>query len=405
MLAAQPATADDLTGLTDLTLPAAKPDAAFSDEFAGPFDHWLNIKRDFDAAGDGETDDTKAIQTALDAIQPRTRTNSTLYLPAGTYRITETLRLGREGHGGGDAQGIMIVGEHPDKTLLVWDGKKGAAMLHYSGWYSRIGRLTFDGAGVAGSAIDHFGPFSTWNEYFDIYFKDVGFGIRAGDSAGIAETAVHRARFIRCSQAGISIQDWNTLDWWIWHSYFEDCRVGVTNVYKAGHFHVYESVFVRSGEADMTMGNTQYFSIRNNTSVDSNAFFVARPMGAGAQITLQGNTILRPRGGAPIRVGNVGPLLMLDNTIESAGGDTAVQLGQATRFVSLGNRYVSQMPVRGGGYVINVEDALPVLPGPAPLVERRVIGVKRGASSREIQAAINQADELSDCLRTRTCSL
>ena len=44
----------------------------------------------------------------------------------------------------------------------------------------------------------------------------------------------------------------------MWYCLFEDCRVGATNSYGAGNFHVYKSVFRRSTEADVTIGNTGY---------------------------------------------------------------------------------------------------------------------------------------------------
>ena len=60
------------------------------EEFVGPFASWLNVQRDFGAAGDSKTDDTPAFQRALDEIRKHRRA-SVLYLPAGTYRITQTL--------------------------------------------------------------------------------------------------------------------------------------------------------------------------------------------------------------------------------------------------------------------------------------------------------------------------
>jgi hypothetical protein len=46
--------------------------------------------RAFGASGDGETDDTDAIQAAIDAAGDR---GATIYLPAGTYLISETLTI------------------------------------------------------------------------------------------------------------------------------------------------------------------------------------------------------------------------------------------------------------------------------------------------------------------------
>jgi hypothetical protein len=72
---------------------AAEPEARASTASAlgsgsGPF---LNAK-DFGAAGDGQTDDTAALQAALDAC--RTAGGGTVYLPPGTYMVATARHAG-----------------------------------------------------------------------------------------------------------------------------------------------------------------------------------------------------------------------------------------------------------------------------------------------------------------------
>src|SRR5205085_5549588 len=137
----------------------------------------------------------------------------------------------------------------PDTTKLVWDGAAGGVMFNIDGVaYSKFNRLTFNGASKAGIAVDQswngqVQHFDTGNEYADDRFVDVGTGIRAGNLGhGGAETSVLRSKFIRNTVAGINTKNFNTLDWFIWHSTFEDCAVGVTNDPGAGNFNVYYSV-------------------------------------------------------------------------------------------------------------------------------------------------------------------
>jgi hypothetical protein len=59
---------------------------------------------DFGAVGDGIVDDTLAIQTAVNSSQ-----NKTLFFPAGTYKLTDTIYLGGRG---------SIVGEGPKATIF-----------------------------------------------------------------------------------------------------------------------------------------------------------------------------------------------------------------------------------------------------------------------------------------------
>ncbi len=64
-------------------------------------DNWINIKT-LGAVGDGKTDDTKALQQAID-------THETLYLPTGRYLVTNTLKLKKN---------TTIIGLNPITTQI-----------------------------------------------------------------------------------------------------------------------------------------------------------------------------------------------------------------------------------------------------------------------------------------------
>jgi hypothetical protein len=67
-----------------------------------PVGAWTNV-RTLGVKGDGETDDTAALQAAIDA-------HEVLYLPIGFYKITDTLRLRPD---------TVLIGLHPAVTQLV----------------------------------------------------------------------------------------------------------------------------------------------------------------------------------------------------------------------------------------------------------------------------------------------
>ena len=73
-------TISDMEVLKSLPPPAQKdiPDLA-------PMNTWVNLKT-LGATGDGTTDDTKAIQDAIDTYE-------TIYVPQGWYRVSETIKL------------------------------------------------------------------------------------------------------------------------------------------------------------------------------------------------------------------------------------------------------------------------------------------------------------------------
>lgn len=67
--------------------------------------------REYGAVGDGTTDDTAALQDALDALST---TGGLLYLPPGEYRVTSTLTFDGE---------ITIVGAGPVASIVAYEGE------------------------------------------------------------------------------------------------------------------------------------------------------------------------------------------------------------------------------------------------------------------------------------------
>lgn len=78
----------------------------------------IDVKRECGAKGDGVADDTAALQSAIERIWelPHSRT---IYLPKGTYRITQPLVFKRPGDGKeGSMVGPWIWGEDRDATII-----------------------------------------------------------------------------------------------------------------------------------------------------------------------------------------------------------------------------------------------------------------------------------------------
>lgn len=81
----------------------------------------FDAKTDFGAVGDGVTDDSAAIQNAIDAAA-QAGNGSEAYLPRGKYRIGKTLTIGE-----GD---FRLAGAIARRTELVWGGADGGTILH-----------------------------------------------------------------------------------------------------------------------------------------------------------------------------------------------------------------------------------------------------------------------------------
>jgi hypothetical protein len=384
---------------------ADAPQPLADDEFVGPLAGWKNVKTDYGAAGDGKADDTAAIQRAFDDLRLHQHSN-VLYFPAGTYRITKTVGTRRQGHT--DCMGITIVGEDPATTIIRWDGPAGGTMLLYDAWYSRIKRLTLDGAGTAGKAgiaLVYGGGFSTYNETSDMVFRDVTDGMAmANGQNGQAENEVLRCTFLRCSGAGIRTNNFNSLDIWAWYCRFEDCGYGLYN--GAGNFHAHQCVFLRSRNMDIGTANLMTFSFCNNFSLGSKCFMDwSGGHSWGSSTSITGNRIIDPTGEFAVRLGNGGPFLLADNVMRNREGNTkppvVLTWGDQTL---LGNTFSVENPVKTNGRfrlvaekVVpreQIDAAPPAIPPAPPKVNRTVFEVTAGASAADIQAAIDRAVKL-----------
>ncbi len=120
-----------------LAAPAfAMPGAQAGGEFVFPQDSGIvNVKAaPYNAAGDGKTDDTAAIQKALD---DNPNSNRIIYLPAGTYVISDTLKWPAGRHGGMAQKRVILQGQGVEATTVrlkdncagFGDPKKPRAMV------------------------------------------------------------------------------------------------------------------------------------------------------------------------------------------------------------------------------------------------------------------------------------
>jgi Pectate lyase superfamily protein len=379
------------------------------DEFLGPFPSWANLKTRYGAVGDGNSDDTQALQAALNDLG-KTGNWSVLYLPAGTYKITNQLDLSK-------AKNVAIVGESPDVVTLQWAGAVGGTMLRFQNdAYTRLQRITFDGNNTASNGLwirwdGKTDNFPTTFDISDNVFKNLQVGVRGGkvqtddghqDTA--SEVAIYRNKFIGNSAAGIVVKDWNTVNWWIRESLFENNKIGVKGI--VGTFNVSNSVFKNSIDGDIYGQNNFFIGLRNNYSIGSPYFYQTGATTTALPATIQGNTILNSTDSA-IQIKTPGPATLLANTIQNSEGNSnpAVTFGGLLpgNYVAVGNTFSVQNPikvdpaynrfleldtsVKDRSTINTSEKVLPLTPkqATAPVIE---VDALSGAS---IQAAIDRA--------------
>ena len=416
---------------TNILLPAF---AQEREEFNGPFDGWGDVKTRFGARGNGKDDDTKAFQRALDSLSNpivgyNTGKNAymVLYVPAGTYCISSTLTLKGK-------IGICIIGEDPAKTILKWTGSDGDTMFWANGSaYFKLSRFTWNANGRKNMEAVGIHWKDQWKdaqsqsfaalniELSDNYFiGGFKYGISGGTGGGVgtgandSEITIRRCLFESCTEAGIYINGFNALDYWIWDSRFTNCKIAINCI--KGNYHVYRSYFSGSRVWDMYNDNCYYLSVRGCYSRNANGFsgdcgYSSNPF----KRVFQDNTVVSPQNYA-VEYYHLGKVTLWDNRFEKLK-DTSKHFWVSTgswaigiyENMSLDNTYGVRSPLVNNrtamtNFVVNdkfassfKDDApafLATLSVTPPKVTRKIFEVRTGAKEADIQTAIDQASAL-----------
>ena len=244
---------------------------------------WVNVKTGVKPAayGDGVHDDTAAIQAGLNTIAQGIYGRKTLYLPAGTYRISKTLTMG-------NVWGTLVVGQ--GRTMrIVWAGPLNQTMYLSNGLiFARYAGITWDGANKAGIAIDN-QPHTTYEEatrHQDEAFLNFRVaGIRVGRSEILpnSEATYRNCLFQNCDN-GIALLGYNEVNHNFSGCEFQDNGTAVNCI--NGNVKIRDCHFERSRVADVQLGS-QSHSVRRCTSVGSAQFIKSPGGGAGCLATVE----------------------------------------------------------------------------------------------------------------------
>jgi len=301
------------------------------EEFNGPFPSWANVKTRFGAKGDGKTDDTKAIQQALDSLSNRLANYNTgksgytvLYIPAGSYRISATLTLKGK-------IGVKIVGQDPTNTGFIWQGNDNDTVFWANGSaYFSLQRISWDAGGRKNMEaiglhwkLQKEGYAPEQIEFADHIFNGFAKGISGGtlgggDGAGAneSEITIRRCIFNECTVAGILIRGYNALDYWVWYCRFINCRTGVTS--NSGNYHIYNSYFNHSAVADLYNNNSYYTSVRFCYSENSAAFSLEEGGSSNPFKRIFERNIVTGLTNIGILYTHAGKITMFDNVFKAA---------------------------------------------------------------------------------------
>lgn len=274
---------------------------------------WLNVKKGATpAVGDGVADDTDAIQKTLDKITD----GVTVYIPAGTYRITHMLTAT------GRALGVTIIGNGRD-TRLVWDGPNEGTMLQIDGIpYSRYQGFVLDGAGKAAVGMSHSNTKAFETE---VRCQDIGFinctkqGLFENPSGhyALAEILFENCLFANCG-TGASFRKFNDYDYTFDGCEFRGCNIGIDCVH--GNFYIRNCHFENDHEVDIIAKQEHGSSVRRCTSNGSVAFISYSAIGP---LTIQDCHVsnwANPQGAVTL---NGAPVMILDTLFDNPPDDEA----------------------------------------------------------------------------------
>jgi len=221
----------------------------------------VNVK-DFGAAGDASTDDTAAIQAALNAAYgspsapnggfPGAVKNRAVFFPAGYYQITSPLRLK-------SVMGAHIFGAGRVTTTIQNVTSGGSVFITNGCEYSRFERLNLLASGTNSVCFDldfdgNGIPLQS-NTFSDINFANADIGLRIGNSGFMgSENLITNCFFANHQIYGLVTMNFNALQQTVIGGNLQNCGTGIC--VQAGSVPVIHGVgFQQSARLDILVRN------------------------------------------------------------------------------------------------------------------------------------------------------
>ena len=278
-----------------------------------PRSDWINVKTDVTpaAVGDGVADDTAAIQAAMNLATSTTK--KTVYLPAGTYKISSTLAWNTAPSG---RPGLALIGCGRD-TILRWAGASGGTMFRATGaTRTRYIGLTWDGQNSAAHAYNHDSQhaYETRIRHENEAFLNFTVAaIMSGNTTAAtptAETFIWNCLF-RNNTIGVVVgnQIYNYYQWYFDGCQFENNGTGIQS--PCGKIVILNTHFSNSSVVDVQAPLSP--RLRRCTSTGSALFFRTGQSSTAGGIVLQDCHVSGwTNANGAIVFGNRGPIMIFD---------------------------------------------------------------------------------------------
>lgn len=347
---------------------------------------WINVKTDVspEAVGDGQADDTDALQAALDLLKGHRGDAKVVYLPEGTYRITRSLVMP-------SGSGNSVVGHGRDSQIL-WDGND-TLQLHRMLWCSGVIDSKFVGISWNGNAkaaigVHHKSHTVAEGGIFHEHSAFLGFrvaGIKWGAQPdGIAQaSSIRNCLFANCA-SGVEIVDDSHGLIAIEGCEFHQCNTGVLSM-PGAQSHIRSCRFEKSGESDIVLGDSLGHTIRRCTSLRSKRFIL------GHDVTIQDCNVAgwQALDGAILIDSPRSPVSVFDCRFTmSPEGIGPIVVGDKNTKLTVSNNRLNAGPVvvGGGGVAVSVE-------------KRAEVGTLSWPQQRFLQRCPNVPGKVFDAVR------
>lgn len=273
------------------SVPGATASTSMGDRFA----RIIDVKSDFGATGDGTTDDTAAIQAALDAAfgtsgsphgSALVTSNRPVFFPAGNYKITSALTLR-------SVRGARLFGAGRFATEIHNVTANGSVFVTNGFEYSSVEGmyLVSNGTGVCFDLDwDNTGPCALQsNRFTDVYCDGGAYGVRIGITGYMgSENLFQNCFFANHTVAGLATRNFNALQNTVIGGNCQACAIGLWA--QSGSIPIIHGVgFQNQTTADIQVENTadDLYSVhgcRSENAAGSGVYFIVLHSGASAHV-------------------------------------------------------------------------------------------------------------------------
>src|SRR3989442_954350 len=295
----------------------------------------VNVK-EFGAKGDGTTDDTSAIQSAINALG----FSGKVYFPRGSYRITSTIVIGATTSPNIDS--ISVEGEVPIGTQLLYTGSTAIpavkiisnARFEFSNIRILNGNTTGSGTGLLVTSNITSGSNCGPGVFRNVSVNNFNDGVQIGEATGNSAD----------SMTWINLEvDANTTGVHFMHGADNSLAHLFLNLFGVGNGKVLwtqsqDNIYIVGGSAsnstvaDFHLESTGAYGIQNFRSENGTRFLITGPITGGGAGSLLNMTIFNCR---------------IASTLASDG--FALQLHQLGHYLISGNYIQGAIEIGGGG--------------------------------------------------------